>query len=45
MIYSYRIEHAIKMDMLKNINKNLIVIDIIRAIDMHQQTMKFVSVQ
>ncbi|KAH0946902.1 hypothetical protein HN011_005466 [Eciton burchellii] len=40
MIASYRIEHAIKIDMLKNINKNLIVIDIIRAVDMHQQTMK-----
>jgi hypothetical protein len=42
MIYSYRIEHAMKIDMLKNINKNLILIDITHAVDMHRQAMKLV---
>jgi hypothetical protein len=31
--------------MLKNINKNLILMDITRAIDMHQQAMKLVSIR
>jgi hypothetical protein len=34
-----------KIDMLKNINKNLILIDIIRAVDMHRQAMRLVSIQ
>jgi len=45
MIYSYRIEHAMKIDMLKNINKNLILMDITRAVDMHRQAIKLVSIQ
>jgi hypothetical protein len=31
--------------MLKNINKNLIVIDITHAVDMHQQTIRLVSIR
>jgi hypothetical protein len=45
MIYSYRIEHAMKIDMLKNINKNLILIDIIRAVDMHRHAMRLVFIR
>ncbi|KAH0946899.1 hypothetical protein HN011_005410 [Eciton burchellii] len=40
MIASYRLENAMKIDMLKNINKNLILMDITRAVDMHRQAMK-----
>jgi len=45
IIYSYRIERAMKSNMLKNIsmkNTKIIVEEIICAIDMHRQAMKLV---
>jgi len=47
IIYSYRIEHA-KINILKNINlrnKNSILMGITRAVNMHQQAMKLVSIR
>jgi len=45
IIYSYRIERAMSIDMLQNINLRkhvLIIKGLICAVDIHRQAMKFV---
>jgi len=46
IIYSYRIENAMRNDVLQNVQltENLVIIGIIRAVHIHRQAMQLVSI-